>query len=73
MSIFKGPKKPAPPTPALPAPERSNEEIQAAAEEQRKKYGAGVGRSDTVEQTGGLGVPQDQLKTAAVRLLGGGV
>lgn len=72
MSIFT-PKKPAPPKAAPPAPERSAEEIQTAAAEQRKKYGSGVDRSNTVEQTGGLGVPQDQVRTAAVRLLGGGM
>lgn len=71
MSMFS-PKKPKPPGEAPPPPERSNEEIQSLAAEQRRRFGSGQGgRSNTVF-TGGLGVPSSDVYSAGTRLLGGG-
>lgn len=58
------------PTATPPPPARSDAETQAAAEEQRKKYGYAGGRTPT-NLTGGLGVPTSSLHTAFVNLLGG--
>lgn len=69
MSFFT-PKKPPPPAPAPPAPDRSTAEVQAAADEQRKRFGGAQGRTATA-LTGGLGVPQSDFQSAAVQLLGG--
>lgn len=69
MSMFT-PKKPAPPAAAPPAPDRSTAEIQAMADEQRKRFGGAQGRASTA-LSGGLGVPQSDFQSAAVQLLGG--
>lgn len=58
------------PTAVAPPPARSDADIQAAADAQRRKYGISGGRTPT-NLTGGLGVPTSSLYSAAVNLLGG--
>jgi len=58
------------PTRVPAAPSRTARETQEAAEEQRRKFGAGGGRTET-NLTGGLGVPSSAGSYAASNLLGG--
>jgi len=72
MSIFSPPKVQAPtPTPVRPPPERSSEEVQRAAAEQRNRLAGQGGRANTVF-TGGLGVQSPDYVASGTKLLGGG-
>lgn len=53
------------------APDRSDNEIQSLAAEQRKRFGIVGGRSMN-DGMGGRGVPVSSIYTAATSLLGGG-
>lgn len=59
-----------PPTPAPPAPDRSDAEISAAAAGQRRRYGIAGGTSNML--TGGMGVASSSTYSAVTALLGGG-
>lgn len=60
------------PTPTPPIPNRSNADIQDAAETQRRKFGTGGPGVQNNNPTGGLGVPQSSTYSAVTTLLGGG-
>jgi len=63
----KTPKMPKPKTPPVPA--RTDEEVQAAADEERKRQFAAGKASSWL--TGGLGVPKSATSSAGVKLLSG--
>jgi hypothetical protein len=61
--------KPPPVRPTPPPPDRSNDEIQQAAEAQRAKFYGNTNSAASTMLTGGLGVPGKQ-SSATVRLFG---
>lgn len=65
--LFKTPKMPKPKV--VPVPSRTDDEVQAAADEERKRQFAS-GRA-TSWLTGGLGVPRGATASAGVKLLSG--
>lgn len=66
--IFSKPKVPKPEKPP-PVPSRTDAEVQAAAEEERRRQFASSRGSSLL--TGGLGVPRGSFSTAGARLLSG--
>lgn len=65
--LFKTPKMKDPKTP--PIPSRTDADVQASADEERRRMFAGSKASSWL--TGGLGVPRGSIQTAGAKLLSG--